>query len=261
MWGSIIGDLAGSIYEYQQTKKISKIDNIDSLINEKSFFSDDTILTMAILDAIINNGNYEKYLKDYIFLYNDYKPEVIDYFKTTFSPGLLRWFNDDKKGFSRGNGALMRIAPVGYLFDNENDVMENAFNVTAPSHNSDEAIRCTKIVSLIIFYARKSCSKEEIIDKLKLKITYNDFKKFNTTCDETINNCLYALFTTNSFADSIKTVISYGGDTDTNACIVGGMAEALYGIDTSIIDNAMKKIPTEFVHILNKGYSRIKKLK
>ena len=113
------------------------------------------------------------------------------------------------------------------------------------------------IIALIIFYARKDLTKEEIIEKLNIKYSYKPFEKFNLTCHETIDNCLYALFTSNSFEEAIRKVISYGGDTDTNACITGSMAEALYGIDESLIEQASKKIPSQFVKKLKIGYSKI----
>ena len=80
MYGAIIGDLAGSIYEYDQTKQIKNI-TIDKIISDNSFYSDDTILTIAILDAIQNNKDYNKYLRDYIKRYKDYKPKFSPYFK------------------------------------------------------------------------------------------------------------------------------------------------------------------------------------
>ena len=229
MWGAVIGDLAGSIYEYQQTKHFSKL-NPKELINEKSFYSDDTILTIAILDAILNDKNYEYYLKKYAKNFLTYKPEFTPYFKGIFSPGFTKWALDQENGKSIGNGAMMRISAVGYLFSNKKDIINNARLVTIPSHNSLEAINSATMVALIIFLARLGSSKEEIIKKLNLKLNYSDFNGFNTTCYKTIDNYLYALFTSNSFEESLLKVISFGGDTDTNACIVGSMAEALYGI-------------------------------
>lgn len=259
MWGAIIGDLAGSIYEFQQTKIISKID-ITEIIDNKSFFSDDTILTVSILDAILNNKKYEEYLKLYGKKFIDYKPNFDPYFRNSFSPGFVKWLNGDFIGTSRGNGAMMRISPVGYLFDNINDIISNSLLATTPSHCNKEAIDSATIIALIIFLARNNYSKEDIIDYLNLKISYTPFNKFNTTCYQTIDNCLYALFTSDSFNESIKKVISYGGDTDTNACIVGGMAEAMYGIDYNLIEKAKEKIPVEFVNKLNQGYKKIKKV-
>ena len=260
MWGAIIGDLAGSIYEFEQIKKVSNV-KVDNLILDNSFFSDDTILMIAVLDAVLNNQNYEYYLKKYAKKYESYKPNFNPYFKTTFSPGFTKWVNGNIKGKSIGNGAMMRISPIGYLFDDENEIIKNVESATTPSHDTKEATTCATTIAMIIYLARKGMKKDEIISKLNINCAYSPFKKFNYNCYSTIDNCLYALFTSNSYSESITKIISYGGDTDTNACIVGSMAEALYGIDTELIKQAKQKIPGEFTKILNKGYSKIKKYK
>ena len=251
MYGAIIGDLAGSIYEYDQLKEIKSI-YMGNIIEENSFYSDDTILTIAILDAILNDKNYNKYLREYVNKYKDYKPNFNSYFKSAFSPNLIKWSNIDKIGNSHGNGAMMRISPIGYMFDNERDVIENAKLATIPSHNSDIAIRCATTIALIIFYLRKGFSKEEIFNKMNIDVKYIPFSKFNITCEETIDNCLYTFYNSNSFEDAIKSTLLMGGDTDTNCAIVGSMAEALYGIDENLISKANEKLPDEFVRILNK---------
>lgn len=258
MWGAIIGDLVGSIYEYDQYKQVSKI-NITNLLCDNSFYSDDSILTIAVLDAILNNVEYDFYLKKYVSEYENYKPNYTPYFKGTFSPGFIKWSNTSLIGTSIGNGAMMRISPVGYLFDSEDDIKNNVKKATMPSHNSSEAIECASVVAMIIYLGRLGYKKEEIIDKLNLKYNYVPFTKFNMTCYETINNCLYALFNSSSFEESLKEVISYGGDTDTNACIVGSMAESLYGIPEDFIRFAKSKIPDSFIEKLDKGYSKVKK--
>ncbi|MCI5967437.1 MAG: ADP-ribosylglycohydrolase family protein [Tenericutes bacterium] len=249
MYGAIIGDLAGSIYEYSQLKSISNI-NADKIITEASFYSDDTILTIAILDAILNKGNYEEYLKKYIKKYANYKPDFTPYFKTPFSKGLIDWSNSSIVGTSTGNGAMMRISPVGYLFNTEESVIKNAQLATIPSHNSKEAVAAATIVALMIFYFRNGLSRDEVYQRLNIKIEYHPFKKFNTTCHETIGNCLYALYNSKSFEDAIRKTISMGGDTDTNACIVGSIAESMYPISPALISEAESKLPKEFVKIL-----------
>ncbi len=156
---------------------------------------------------------------------------------------------------------MMRISPVGYLFNSESEIIENAMEATIPSHNSEEAIKCATKVAQIIYLARKGYAKEEIIKKLKLNYTYSAFEKFNSTCYKTIDNCLYSLFTTNSYEEAVIKVITFGGDTDTNACIVGSMAEALYGIDNNLIEQAKQKIPESFFKTIELGYSKVLKLK
>ena len=139
MWGAIIGDLSGSIYEFEQFKKVKRI-NVDEIIPSNAFFSDDTILTVAIAEAIQTNRDYEKYLKKFCKLYEDYKPNVTPYFKTSFSPGFIKWCNGNYNGTSIRNGAMMRISPIGFSFKDENSVKENARLATISSHNSKEAI-------------------------------------------------------------------------------------------------------------------------
>ena len=258
MYGAVIGDFIGSIYEYEQTRRIISI-KPGVLISDNSFFSDDTILTIAIIDAILSGVSYEEKLREYGLNYIDYKPNFKPYFKNSFSPGFVKWLKGDFQGNSIGNGAMMRISPVGYLFDSEDEVKKEVVLATQPSHNSSEAIDCSSIIALIIFYKRKGLSKKEIIEKLKLKYNKEDFLKFNTTCGETINNCLYALFNSNSFEDSMYKILYFGGDTDTNCAIVGSMAEAFYGIDKSYIEKVNEKLPKEFVKVLSLAYKKLER--
>ena len=251
MYGAIIGDLAGSIYEFDQVKKIKSIE-MNNIIEENAFYSDDTILTIAILDAIVNKKDYGLVLRDYIKKYKNCLPKVELYFNTMFSPNLRKWSESNIVGFSHGNGAMMRISPVGYLFDTEEDVIKNARLATIPSHNSKEAIDAATVVALIIFYLRKGLNKEDVFKKLNLKIEYKPFSKFNYTCEDTIGNCLYVFYKSISFEDAIRETLLMGGDTDTNCAIVGSMAEALYGVDEYLIDKVNKIIPKEFVKLLNK---------
>ena len=255
MYGAIIGDLAGSIYEYDQINKVKEV-KINNIIEENSFYSDDTILTIAVMDAMLNNKDFEFYLKKYAKEYMDYKPNISPYFKTTFSPGFTKWVNGSFNGNSAGNGAMMRISPVGYLSNSIEEVVEYSKLATIPSHNSKEAIESATTIALIIYLAKNDYSKEEIINILNLKYSYTPFKEFNYTCKSTINNCLYALFITNSYEEAIKKVISFGRDTDTNACIVGSMAEVLYGLDSDLINLANNKIPKKFIKVLEKGYKK-----
>jgi len=172
MYGAIIGDLAGSIYEYDQIKRIKNV-SIDKIVEDNSFYSDDTILTIAIADAIMNGCDYDMYLRNYVKEYSSYKPDFDSYFKTSFSPGLIKWANSNVVGNSIGNGAMMRISPVGYLFNTEEEVIENARLATIPSHNSIEAIEAATLIALIIYYFRKGLT----FNKLKIELKYQPFKK------------------------------------------------------------------------------------
>ena len=170
MWGAVIGDLSGSIYEYSQTTGITTIDNKNILISPNSFYSDDTILTIAILDAYLNDKDYSKYLKLYTRLYKDYQPNFHPYFKTSFSPGFLKWANDKKEGISTGNGALMRISPVAYLADSLETLVKETRKATLPSHNSEEALTTTDLLARIIFLARHNTPKEDILKEFNIQL-------------------------------------------------------------------------------------------
>lgn len=259
MWGAIIGDLAGSIYEFEQTKNIVPV-TVEQIIETNAFFSDDTILTIAVLEAFLTNKDYEQSLKKYALKYLDYKPNYEPYFQRPFSPGFIRWAKGNEVGASTGNGAMMRISPVGYLSSSIEELQENAISATIPSHNTKEALYGAEIVAKIIFLARRGLKKEEILKELNINLEYKPFTKFNMTCQDTINNCLFALFTSNSYEEAVRKVISYGGDTDTNACIVGSMAEALFGLEPSLIEIATQKIPEEFTQIIQEGYTYCKKI-
>ena len=253
MLGAIYGDKAGSIYEFDQIKEIKSI-NPKKLIVNNSFYSDDTIETIAIIDAIINQKDYGETLKKYILEYENYKPNFLPYFKTSFSPNTIKWAKGIGRNDSLGNGAMMRISPVGFLFNNEEDVIENAKLATIPSHNSCEAIKCATIIALMIFYFKNGLTKQEVYNKLNLPINYEPFIKFNMTCTETIGNCLYAIYNSNSFENAIRNVLLMGGDTDTNACIVGFIAEALYKMNAEQQQLAIKDIPDNFVKVIKKVY-------
>lgn len=255
MLGAIYGDIVGSIYEYEQLKEIKKI-NPKQLILSNSFYSDDTIEVIAVIDAIINSKDYEQTLKQYILENLDYQPNFSPYFKNPFSPNTIKWAKGLTASNSSGNGAMMRISPVGYLFNSESEVKENARLVTITSHNSSDAIESATIIALMIYYFRNGMTKEEVYSKLRLPIMYQPFLKFNTTCKETLNNCLYAIYKSESFEDAMRKTLLMGGDTDTNCCIVGSVAEALYGIDNIQREEVIKKLPNEYVKTLKKAYNR-----
>ncbi|MCR4580962.1 MAG: ADP-ribosylglycohydrolase family protein [Bacilli bacterium] len=253
MLGALYGDKAGSVYEFNQMQKIESI-NPDKLILPNSFYSDDTIETIAVIDAIINNKVYEETLRKYILDNLEYKPNFEPYFNTSFSPGTIKWAKGIGKNDSIGNGAMMRISPVGYLFDSEEEVRENARLVTIPSHNSKEAIESATIIALMIYYFRNGLSKEEVYKMLNLLVKYEPFTKFNMTCGETIGNCLYAIYNSTSFEDAIRKTLLMGGDTDTNCCIVGSVAESLYGMSESQKEEALIGLPDEYKEIIERVY-------
>lgn len=277
MYGAIIGDIVGSIYEYDEFNNSEKgIINLEKrleilskkdLIEENCFFSDDTILTIAILDSILNGFSYSDKLKEYGLKYGTDKLNKTNYFEYMFSESFISWCKGIKEGSSIGNGCMMRTSPIGFLFNSLEEVKENAKAATTPSHNNEKSIKAAEIVSTVIYLARNGKSKKEIkeylIDEYDINFDY-DIKYlqnnylFDVTCN-VLDICLYILFISNDYENSIRNAISIGGDTDTIACIVGGMAEALYGVPQYLIKLAKNKLPNEFNKLLEIGYRNIKK--
>ncbi len=279
MYGAIIGDLAGSIYEYLEYNNSKKgviklktrklILNKPDLIDDKSFYSDDTILTMAILESILDRKSYITKLKEYTFKYMCLVPKDIPYFKYMFSPNFIRWCEGKDKGNSRGNGAAMRISPVGYLFNDEKRIINEVKKVTIPSHGSAEAFNGAEAVALTIYMARKHINpdviKEYIVNRYGFDLNYNfdelmSTNTFTCLCEETVKQALYILFSSSSFEEAVRKSVAIGGDTDTTACITGSMAEALYGIPNDLINQANEHLPEEFKENLTRGYSKVKKI-
>ena len=159
MLGAIIGDLAGTKYEYQEfldsrknkinfERRISILNSSVNLISENSFVSDDTILTTAISEAIIYGIDYEQSLKKYGIKYGNKLTQREGFFKNAFSPTFIKWANQDnhETGCSKGNGSAMRVSPTAYLFNDLDRVQLEAKKSAIPSHNSPEGIkRCTSI--------------------------------------------------------------------------------------------------------------------
>lgn len=241
MLGAIIGDIAGTKFEYQEfldsRKGIINIERRRSILNcneklldSNSFISDDSILTIAIAEAIIYGRDYIEVLKKYGKEYGNKPLEKENFFKSAFSPSFIKWANltSLEYGISKGNGSAMRVSPVAYLFNSLEKVQLEARKSAIPSHNSTEAIKGAESLSSAIFLARNKKSKEYIKNYITEKYGYNlenDLEKlqqtntFNGTCDVTVPQAIFLFLNSSSFEDSIRNAISIGGDTDTIACM------------------------------------------
>ena len=277
MIGAIIGDVAGSYYEvleinyYKNHKeprpyeeRIKVLDKNLELFTNNSSVTDDSILTCSIYDAIVNGKcNYEKYLKEYGK--KEIELGLDQYGRSRFGKGFVDWLTGDYQGESYGNGASMRISPVGYLFNSLDEVKKQARLATIPSHNNSEAIKGAECVAVSIYLLRNGYSKES----LKKYITNNYYKldydletlqrtyKFSSRTDESVPQALYVFLISNDFEDSIRKAISIGGDADTIACIVGSLAEAYYGVDEKL-KNSVKPYLRDYMLDLLKYDEKIK---
>jgi len=236
MLGAIAGDIIGSVYEWDNIKS-KEFD----LFSPKAFFTDDSVLTVALAETILNEDDYGQVMRSY---YNRY-PDA------GYGGSFHEWAKDpgSKPYNSWGNGSAMRTSPVGYAFETLEEVLNKAEYFASFTHNHSEGIKGAQATAASIFLARKGASKEMI----KLYIT-QQFKydltrsideirpdyKFDVSCQGTVPQAITAFIESVSYEDAIRNAISIGGDSDTLACITGGIAEAFYGkLPKNITETAM----------------------
>ena len=273
MLGAIIGDMMGSPFEYKEfllslkkkidyESRIKRLDTSMDLISKDSKFTDDTILTIAVLDAIVSNCSYEEKLREYCLRYCDIKNVDKNYFELPFSPSFISWGKGEKTNNSNGNGSAMRVSPVGYMFNSLDVVLEEAKKSAIPSHNTDEAIKGAQAVATSIYLSRKKYDKIYIKKVLNEMFGYNidfnleDLQKeymFKCNCNDSVPQAIFCFLESCSFEDSIRKSISIGGDTDTIACINGSIAEAYYGVPTHLKNKALKCLDENLVKVLKRS--------
>lgn len=250
MLGAIIGDVVGSVYEFNNIKTKDF-----KFITEKNNFTDDTIMTVAVANALMNDLDVEKEIKRMGLKY-----------PSSYGVRFSEWLNGYIKGpyNSFGNGAAMRVSPCGWLGNSEEEVKALSKKVTEITHNHPEGIKGAEVVAMCIYYARKGYSKEYIKNYVKkyykLNFTYVDLVKnytFNETCQESVPQAIYCFLISTDFEDAIRTAISIGGDSDTIAAITGSIAEAFYKeIDGLVVREVLKKLPSDMKMVIGQFYSK-----
>lgn len=277
MYGAIIGDITGSYYEVLEVAaKKSKTDTSEKryqrrmkimdlnfpLFDENSSYTDDTVTTLAILDATLNNKNYETTLIDYCS--KEINLGVDKYGRSRFGANFCHWILHREPRDSYGNGCAMRVSAIGFLCNDIETVKKKTKEATIVSHNHPESLLCAEAVTTSIFYLRNKMSKEQLkeyINKNYFKVDYdiNDLRHNYTFTSKAIDSvpiAIYSFLISNSFEDAIRIAISCGGDTDTIAAITGSLAESYYGIDHHLIDDCNKYLHDEQISLLNKVYHK-----
>ena len=263
MLGAIIGDIAGSKYEFNNT-----FDYDFEMFGGGCDFTDDTICTVAIADAILNGRNYQESLLDWCRRY----PSP----KGAYGGRFAGWIRslDPQPYNSFGNGSAMRVSPVAWLFDDLSQVLEEAEKTALPTHNHPEGIKGAKAVAHAIWYFRKSRFPEESTERKDEKSKESDdetmkaFKdiarsyyegfdtrdypkgKFDETCMDAVPLSFHLLSQASSFEDAIRLAISHGGDSDTIGAIVGSIAEARFGISEDMKEKAISYLPNDMKEVL-----------
>lgn len=246
MIGAIAGDIIGSVYEHHPIKTKDF-----PLFDRWSRFTDDTVLTVAVADAILTGRSYKAAAHEIGRRYP----------RAGYGGAFRKWLEDDdpQPYGSWGNGSAMRVCPVGFAFDTEEDVLREAARSAEISHNHPEGIKGAQATALTVFLARKGHTKAAIREEIsrrfgydltrtvdEIRITY----RFDVSCQGTVPEAIIAFLDSDSYEDAIRNAISLGGDSDTLACITGGIAEAFYGeVPEPIRDEARWRLTGDLLEI------------
>jgi ADP-ribosylglycohydrolase len=258
MLGSIIGDIAGSIYEFSDKKPL-----VDTLITSSCFFTDDTVMTLAVAQSLIStiNDTNKKITKStYI---NYFKKWGSMYPSVGYGQSFKEWLkqNHSKPYYSYGNGSAMRVGPIGWVFKDLKTTLIEAKKSAIVTHNHPDGIKGAQAVAGSIYLARTSHTKEEIKyfveRKLGYKLTFNienlhENYKFEIKCSKSVPQAIYAFLISDNFEDALKNAIYIGGDTDTICCITGSIAEAYYKhIPTNLIERTYDILDASQKEVIN----------
>lgn len=251
--GAIAGDVIGSVYEFNPVKHTNF-----RLFSPESRLTDDSILTLAVADAILNGRGYGECIHQYAQVYPN-----------CGYGGLFRqWMRsaDPQPYNSFGNGSAMRVSPIGWAFNAPDDVLRAAEASAAVTHNHPEGIKGAQAVALAIFRARTGASKNDIRQETSARFGYNlsptlnDIRpsyQFDETCQLTVPPAIIAFLEAQDFEDSIRKSISLGGDADTLAAITGSIAEAYYGgVPPEITAQVRTRMPVELWQVVEKFSQR-----
>lgn len=257
MLGAIIGDIVGSKYEFNNT-----FDYGFPLFDKGCDYTDDTICTIAIADAILNAKN--KMPTD-----RDFKQSLQYWCKKyphpmgAYGAGFANWVNslNPQPYDSFGNGAAMRVSPVGYAFNDTDIVLRTAANSAKVSHSHIEGIIGASAVALAISKIRTT-DKQRHIEILFETVEFFYGKEwqcklpkqgvFDETCQGCVPLAFYICINSDSFVDAIRQAICYGGDSDTLGAIVGGLVEAMYGIPIEVKKTALNFLTPELLDVVTK---------
>lgn len=236
MLGALTGDIIGSIYEWNNIKSTEF-----PLFQDDCRFTDDSVLTAALAEAIMTGAPYDDAMRHYYRSYPD----------AGYGRGFVAWAESDapEPYNSWGNGAAMRVSPVGWACDTLADVLRTARDYTLPTHGHPEGVKGAQAVAGAVFLARTGATKDELRRFITGEFGYDLARscdeirpsyRFDVSCQGTVPQAVTAFLESNDFEGAVRLAVSLGGDSDTLACITGSIAQAFYGgVPAHIAERAM----------------------
>jgi len=261
MLGAAIGDTVGSVYEFNNIKSTQF-----PFFSPGCNFTDDTIMTFAVADWLLRDPGHT---------HTELEKSFVDFAERFPCPmggyggGFSNWLfsMDTRQPYnSWGNGSAMRVSAVGWACDTLEETLRVAELSASITHNHPEGIKGAQATAAAIFMARNGKSKAEIKEYVEQTFGYDLIRtcdqirptyKFEPGCQGTVPEAIIAFLESTDFESAIRLAVSLGGDSDTLACITGGIAEAFYGsIPQEIAQQMWIKLPETFQHILEKMQSQ-----
>ncbi|MCM1539964.1 MAG: ADP-ribosylglycohydrolase family protein [Blautia sp.] len=232
MFGAVIGDIIGSVYEVHNVKTKDF-----ELFPKGSHFTDDTVLSVAVADALLNREHSDMHpRKSYALWYKQYYRR---YPNAGYGQMFSQWAMEDRFSIQRsyGNGGAMRVSAIGYAMDSIQDIRREVNYSCHYTHNHKEAKRGAEAIAICIYLARTGSSKEEIRKYIEQNYKYalprlddiRDEYVFDSRTSYSVPPAIAAFLECDSYENAIRNAVSIGGDSDTIACMAGGIAEAYYG--------------------------------
>lgn len=262
MLGAIIGDIVGSIYEFNNihTKQFF-------FFSPDCFFTDDSVMTVAVVEALLKCKNKRDKLKSetvkQMQRYGKLYPDL------SYGNTFKQWLHSKEPQAynSFGNGAAMRVSGVAYFADSIEEVKTLSNEVTCVTHNHQEGLKGAEATAVAVWLAKNKKSKEEIKNYIeehyyKLDFDYERLKgeyRFNETCQDTVPQAIYCFLISESFEDAIRTGVSIGGDSDTLCAITGAVAEAYYGVPENIKVSALNFLDKRLIKVYKKFEKALRK--
>lgn len=247
--GAICGDIIGSWYEFCSTKRINF-----ELFTNRSRFTDDTVCSIAIADALMNGNDFVGKLKYWCRKYP----------RAGYGGNFNWWFRqDDPQPYnSWGNGSAMRVSAIGAFAKSTKETLTLAEESAIVSHNHPEGVKGAQATALAINLALQGCTKEEIKSQIETHFGYDLNRKyadiqprytFDVSCQGSIPEAIIAFLESADYESAIRMAVAYGGDADTQAAITGGIAAAYYGaIPDNIITECLNRLPLDIKEFIAK---------
>ena len=269
MYGAILGDMIGKPYEFHRAVK----DRNFELFNKRSVFSDDSVMTIAVAEALlkVTAGRSRGFTTEDPEIENRFKEILIDSLKkwgrkypdAGYGGRFMAWLLSDKREpyNSYGNGSAMRVSAAGYVSDDLETTIKVAAWTAEVTHNHHEGVKGAEAVAACIFMARTGCTKEEIKEYVEstfhydLSRTVDEIKpgySFDVSCQGSVPESIICFLEADSFESAVRNAVYLGGDTDTMGAIAGSIAEAYYGVPESLKEECRKRVTPEMLEVLTK---------